>query len=182
VRVGGYPPRARARRRDEALDRALLGRPAASPVERMDYTAALMALLALVAAADSAKPRPTPPQADAAVEIRSYGEAPADLRELLIPFVARLDFAESKRYSFTAGQHLESEFRRPDGDRVYMLGGSNCLVVGYFSTRHPAIPPELSPSDRANRFIAQLKDFLASLPTTRPIAYDTLWSWKSWCS
>jgi hypothetical protein len=148
----------------------------------MVYAAAILTLIALASAADSAKPPPTPPQPDAAVEIRSYGEAPANLRELLIPFLARLDFGESKRYHFASDQHVASDFRRTDGDRVYMLGGSNCLVVGYFSTRHPATPAALSPSDRAHRFIAELKDFLEALPTTRPIAHDTLWSWKSWCS
>jgi len=115
------------------------------------------------------------------VEIHSYGETAANLRELLIPFLAQLNFAEAPRSAQASPAYLASEFRRADGDRVFVLGGPNCLLVGYFSRRHPQSAPALSPGDRARRFAAQLKDFLASLPTTRPRSRDTLWSWKSWC-
>jgi len=161
---------------------ALLCGPSTSPLERMAYLVALVAAFAVGSAADSPKPPAVPPQADAALEIHSYGETAQNLRELFLPLLARLDFSEVRRYSFESQQRVESGFKRADGDRVFILGSSNCLVIGYFSTRHPAVPPLLGPADRANHFIAEVKDFIGTLPTTRPRAHDTLWSWKSWCT
>jgi hypothetical protein len=142
---------------------------------------ALLVVVALASASTPEKPPATPQQADAALEIHSHGETGFNIRELLIPFLARLDFAEAKRYPVSSGRYAASEFKHANGDRVFVLGAPNCLLVGYFATRHPVSPPLLGPADRATRFSAELKDFLSTLPTPRPTASDTLWSWKTYC-
>ena len=142
-------------------------------------TALLIGLASLAVAADKAPA--TPPKADSTLEIRSYGEPAEDLSELLAPFLARLDFAEFRRFPTKSEKYVATELRHPDGDRVYILGGPNCLVVGYFSTRHPAYSLAVTPVDRAERFRAQLKTFLEGLPTPRPRGFDSYWSPNTWC-
>jgi hypothetical protein len=146
-----------------------------------DALTAVLGFIAFVAvAAAASRPPATPPKADAAVEIHSYGEPAADLRELLTPFLGERNFAESRRASVPDGQ-VASVFRRPDGDRVFVLGGPNCLVVGYFATRSGAAAATRSAPERAARFIVQLKHFLEGLPAPRPQAADTGWSRDAWC-
>ena len=146
-----------------------------------DTLTAVLSLFAFVAvAAAVSRPPATPPKADAAVEIHSYGEPAADLRELLAPFLAERSFAETRLPTASDG-HVASEFRRPDGDRVFVLGGPNCLVVGYFATRSGAAAATRVVRERAARFIAQLKHFLEGLPAPRPRAGDTPWSSDAWC-
>lgn len=149
------------------------------PAARSALWFASVTLSTLAHAAD--KPPATPPQADAALEIHSYGEPAADLRELLAPFLGGLSFAETRRLPTSSERYVASEFRSPEGDRVITLGGPNCLVVGYFAALEPLIPLHLTPADRAGRFAAQLKDFLEGLPAPRPRAHETRWSRESWC-
>jgi len=141
----------------------------------------MLGLIAFVAvAAATSRPPATPPKADAAVEIHSYGEPAADLRELLAPFLAERSFAETRLPTESAA-HVASEFSRPDGDRVFVLGGPNCLLVGYFATRSGSAAAKRAAPERASRFIAQLKYFLEGLPAPRPRAGDTRWSTDVWC-
>lgn len=141
----------------------------------------MLGLIAFVAvAAATSRPPATPPKADAAVEIHSYGEPAADLRELLAPFLAERSFAENRLPTESDG-HVASEFNRADGDRVFVLGGPNCLVVGYFATRSGAAAGKRPAPERASRFIAQLKHFLEGLPAPRPRARDARWSSDAWC-
>jgi hypothetical protein len=141
----------------------------------------LALLIFLATAASAPKPPPTPPNPQAAIDITSYGEPADELRELLKPFLGERSFAEARQFDIAKPGYVASEFRRPDGDTVYTLGGPNCLMVGYFGVQRANPPQALEPRERAERFMRQLRRFLDSLPAPRPVARDSRWSWSGWC-
>jgi hypothetical protein len=120
-------------------------------------------------------------QADTALEIRSFGEQAQSLLDLLTPFLANFNFSEAKRYPTTDRRQVSVLLQREDGDRVVVLGTFNCLIVNYFANRRQNVAPKIGATDRANRFLEQLKGFLAGLPTPRP-AFREVVSSQSWCA
>jgi hypothetical protein len=105
----------------------------------------------------------------AIVELRSYGEQPQDMIELLVPFLANLGFTATITSAGIRDSGINrAMLRYSDSDVVGMRGASNCVVLEYFVTR-PMRPLHGGPSskERAETFTAALTLFLRELPTPR---------------
>lgn len=111
------------------------------------------------------------------VELRSYGEQPQDMIELLVPFVANLGFTDTINSPPLRDAGINrAMLRYSDGDIVGLQGAFNCVVLEYFVTR-PWRPLRGGPSskERAQMFNASLTAFLRGLPTPRLSTHNLEW-------
>lgn len=112
------------------------------------------------------------------VELRSYGEQPQNLIELLVPFVVTLGFTDGNRSQALRDSGInQALMRSTDGDLVGLRGDSfNCVVVEYFVTR-PWRPLRGEPStkERGQSFKNSLEMFLRGLPTPRVSMHYMEW-------
>jgi hypothetical protein len=103
------------------------------------------------------------------VELRSYGEQPQDMVELLLPFVANLGFTGTMNSTPLREAGINrAMLRYSDGDLIGFHRAFNCVVLEYFVTR-PWRPLRGGPSskERGQTFKTSLSSFLRGLPTPR---------------
>jgi hypothetical protein len=94
---------------------------------------------------------------------------------VLIPFLAKLRFAQLERPAVSPSGSISALFQDPNGALIWIGGHQNCAAVAYFPMRRPA-SKKLKPADDAGDFRSKLDEFLESLPTPRPQARDVEWS------
>ena len=145
--------------------------------------AGLVAAAAIAAAGPATAPKqpPPPPKPDAVVSIRADLERAENLIELLIPFLAKLDFAETRRRTFATSGLVSVQFANLNGDWVWTAGRPNCVTVAYYAAHRAAPASGPSATGRAAAFQSRLTEFLDSLPTPRPRLHDGEADQKSWC-
>ena len=149
-----------------ARDRAA---PAAS---RCGFAAAFIAGVATAAAPAAAPATSSPAKTDAYLEIRSPGEEARDVIELLVPLFAKLNFTERLRKTDALSEVTTTSFLASNGDFIGVAGRRSCVVVAFTATRHPTAEVARGVRDRAADLSAQIRSFLAGLPTPRPVARE----------
>ncbi len=140
------------------------------------YRIATLAMTSLLASPPSATAPARPaPNAETVIELRSYGEYPRDMIELLVPFVARLEFAEVRITTKSPPGVAAAAFVAADGDFLIVTGRFNCIVVAYFARWPYRTSRGPTARDRADSFRAELDGFLARLPTPRLDWSEVIW-------
>jgi len=128
-------------------------------------------LVALTAVAGAAPPAPPePPKPDPLLEIRSAGEEARDLIDLLMPFLARLNFTEQTRRFDPVKGFTTTSFVATNDDFIGVGGRRGCLLLRFIASRTPPGPVRAGVRDRAADFSHELASFLRGLPTPRPVA------------
>ena len=110
-----------------------------------------------------------------ALELRSYPEDPRDLVALLIPFLAKLNFAEKLPREPWPGGIVRAFLLGTSGDIIDLTGQRGCVVVVLEATLLPTGPEKRARSSRVQEFRTALHAFLGSLPTPRLSAKDVEW-------
>ena len=114
---------------------------------------------------------------EVAIELRSYGEQPRDLVELLVPFVANLGFSVRVNSSSLRDPGINQALvRESDGDIVALWGkGFNCVVVEYFVIWQRNLKADSLAAKRAQIFETALDRFLRGLPAPRLSMHTLEW-------
>jgi hypothetical protein len=131
-----------------------------------------------VVQADTAPKRDSRFHREGAIEIRSYGESPRDLLALLVPFLAHREFVPDRPAADSSNQGAAT-FSGSNGDFVSTTGRFNCLIVVYLSRSSAKEIGQSPVPGNFRAFRLALGEFLAGLPTPRPVPRDIEWGAKS---
>ena len=148
---------------------------------------AFVALQLVVTGSAAAAPRkpklPEVTQPDALVLLTSYGEKPNDLIELLVPFLAKHDFAMDRPRRIDDKGVASASFQNTDAlgydkDFIVVAGRYNCVIVAYFSSPYERLSRPVNGILRSAQFRVDLEGFVQSLPTPRLRTEDIVWGKK----
>lgn len=136
----------------------------------------LLALLCPAAAgagtSEDRRKLPEPLQPDALVMLSSYGEQPNDLIELLVPFLARHEFAIDRPRrvddnGVATANFVSAASHAYGRDSIYVSGRYNCIVLAYYSSPYERLRRPVDGIMRSAKFRMDLEGFVQSLPTPR---------------
>lgn len=155
-------------------------------------TLAAAAAYLFAAVAVSAEPAVKPlaaRAADVTLEIRSYGEQPQELIELLVPFFAKYQFAETlpRRPSGSGlAQAIFKSSNLPNSPSVpatiITTGNFNCVAVDFYlmDPRRSIYRPYRDKN--VDLFRSRLVQFIFGLPAPQPTIREIGWTSADRCS
>jgi len=115
---------------------------------------------------------------EAIAELQSYGERATELNDLLMPFLAKRNFARDRPTLVSDSGIFQAVFSNDAsgdparGDAVVVTGKFNCLTVTYYSalvgrthTQQEIVDPK--GAHRASDLLLAMKNYLGTLPYPR---------------
>ena len=151
--------------------------------------AALFFITAVASAAEPAVKPAAGRAADVTLEIRSYGEQPRELIELLVPLFAKYQFAELLPRKQVASGLAQAIFRSgviansaSVPATIVAMGNFNCVAVDFFLMDSRGNYDRPYRDKNTDVFRSRLVQFIFGLPAPQPTIREISWTSADRCS